>query len=280
LEKQLSTALGVEWKVDINPLAIYPYAPEGGYAQRSLGAVLKGYVSRTRSGRHNTNMTSYVEGAVSQLNYFNGRFPDIGKDEVNTICHAHTLIMDIDEAEKVQYNGCDIVDGKLRILFLPAYLGTNVGDALSLLPDVLNAAEQPAGTDGKPPVMGPQARMSIAKDWEAQIGALQTKVDKMLGTSIKLNPNWDENFAKLKASKDVRGNWERDYGSVVYQYFDGALGQMNYHKFGEDEMLQEGLLEAVEKKGIALRVVDKLTQAKATYNGCAVEDGVLYIEVR
>jgi len=188
--------------------------------------------------------------------------------------------MDIDEAEKVQYNGCDIVDGKLRILFLPAQLGTNVGDALSLLPDVLNAAEQPAGPDGKPPIMGPQARMSISKDWDGQIGALQTRVDKMLNTSIKLNPMWDENFAKLKASKDVRRNWERDYASVVYQYFDGALSQLNYHKFGEDEMLQEGLLEAVEKKEIALRVVDKLTQDKATYNDCAVEDGVLYIQVR
>jgi hypothetical protein len=44
-------------------------------------------------------------------------------------------------------------------------------------------------------------------------------------------------------------------------------------------MLQEGLLEALEKKEIAIRVVDKLTDEKATYNGCTIEDGVLYIEV-
>jgi hypothetical protein len=45
-------------------------------------------------------------------------------------------------------------------------------------------------------------------------------------------------------------------------------------------MLQEGLLEALEKKEVAIRVVDKLTDDKATYNGCTVEEGVLYIEVR
>jgi hypothetical protein len=44
LEKQLSTALGAEWKVDINPLAVYPYAEADSYAQRSFGACLKRYV--------------------------------------------------------------------------------------------------------------------------------------------------------------------------------------------------------------------------------------------
>jgi hypothetical protein len=45
LETKLSKALGAEWKVDINPLAIYPYAQEGSYAQRSLGACLKAYAA-------------------------------------------------------------------------------------------------------------------------------------------------------------------------------------------------------------------------------------------
>ncbi len=41
LEKQLSTAMGAEWKIDINPLAVFPYAQEGNYSQKSLGSVLK-----------------------------------------------------------------------------------------------------------------------------------------------------------------------------------------------------------------------------------------------
>jgi hypothetical protein len=41
LEKQLSAAMGTEWKIDIDPLAVFPYAPEGNYSQRSLGSVLK-----------------------------------------------------------------------------------------------------------------------------------------------------------------------------------------------------------------------------------------------
>jgi hypothetical protein len=58
----------------------------------------------------------------------------------------------------------------------------------------------------------------------------------------------------------------------------GIILRANCAKFGEDEMLQEGLLEALEKKEIAIRVVDKLTDDKSTYNGCTIDDGVLYIE--
>jgi hypothetical protein len=235
-------------------------------------------------------MASYIEGAVSSINWYNGHHPDNGKEEVNTICHARTLIMDVDESGKNSYNGCDVVDGKLRILFVASYLGTNVGDALNELPLALNAAEQPAGPDGKPPVLGALARLSIAQEYTAQIGPLQEKFDKMLNTPIKLNPNWDENFAKLKNfkeadswekqdSKDGTRPFEKRFGAAAFNYFEGALSQMNYHKFGDDDMLQEGLLEALEKKEIVIRVVDKLADEKATYNGCTIEDGVLYIEV-
>ncbi len=226
-----------------------------------------------------TNSPSYIEGAVSQINWYNSRFPDQGKKEVNTICHAHTLIMDVDESGKNSYNGCDVVDGKLRIVFVPNYLGTNCGDALSNLPVALNNAEQPAGPDGKPPVLGALARLSIAQEYDAEIAPLQEKIDKVLGTPLKLNPNWDANFAKLKSSKKNDETWEKRFGAAAKNYFDGCLSQMTYHKFGEDEMLQEGLLEALEKKEITIRVVDKLTDDKNTYNGCAIEDGVLYIEV-
>jgi hypothetical protein len=53
LEKTLSTVLGgVEWKVDINPLAIYPYAEQDSYAQRDLGGTLKGYVPNRLSPKY------------------------------------------------------------------------------------------------------------------------------------------------------------------------------------------------------------------------------------
>lgn len=162
---------------------------------------------------------------------------------------------------------------------MPNYLGTNCGDALSELPIALNNAEQPAGPDGKPPVLGALARLSIAQEYDTEIAQLQAKFDKVLNTPLKLNPNWEANYAKLKSSKKDSGTWEKRFGAAAKNYFDGCHNQLTYHKFGEDEMLQEGLLEALEKKEITIRVVDKLTDAKNTYNGCAIEDGVLYIEV-
>jgi hypothetical protein len=188
--------------------------------------------------------------------------------------------MDVDEEKRFNYTGCDVVDGKLRILFHPKYLGTNISDALVYLPDALNKAEQPAGKDGKPPVMGVLARLGISKDYAPQIGAVEEKINKMLKTTIKLNPMWDENFAALKAGKDVRDDWEKEFGNMVFLYFQGAATQMEYQKFGEDDMLQEGLLEAIEKHEIAFRVVDKLVQNHSSYNECLIEDGVLYIRVR
>jgi hypothetical protein len=189
-------------------------------------------VRRTPIQSARTDTSSYVEGAISRLDWYLGRFPDGGKDEVNTICHAHTLVLEVDETEQNTYNGCDVVDGKLRMLFVPNYLGTNVGDTLQELPVALNKAEQPAGADGKPPVMGTLARLSVKQEYDAKIAPLQAKIDKVLGTPLKLNPDWDANFAKLKAAKDTRGDWEHRFGAAAYNYFDGALSRLLYHKVG------------------------------------------------
>jgi hypothetical protein len=40
-EKKFSDLLGVEWKINIDPAAIYPYAEEGSYGHSSLGACIK-----------------------------------------------------------------------------------------------------------------------------------------------------------------------------------------------------------------------------------------------
>jgi hypothetical protein len=115
---------------------------------------------------------------------------------------------------------------------VPNYLGTNVGDALQDLPAALNKAEQPAGADGKPPVMGALARLSVKQEYDAKIAPLQAKFDKVLNTPLKLNPDWDANFAKLKAAKEAGSNWEKRFGAAAYNYFEGALNQLKYHKVG------------------------------------------------
>lgn len=116
------------------------------------------------------------------------------------------------------------------MLFVPSYLGTNAGDALQDLPAELNKAEQPAGADGKAPVLGALARLSIKQEYDANIAPLQAKFDKVLATPLKLNPDWDANYAKLKAAKKDEANWEKRFGAAAINYFEGALSQLNYHK--------------------------------------------------
>ena len=69
----------------------------------------------------------------------------------------------------------------------------------------------------------------------------------------------------------------REWGGTFVSYFEGAEYILKYQKFGEDDMLQEGFNEAVEKGEIAIRIVDKLNAG--SYNESVIEDGVLYLQV-
>ncbi|KAK3329885.1 hypothetical protein B0H66DRAFT_40504 [Apodospora peruviana] len=265
LEKQLSELLGEIWTIDINPNAIWPYHGDG-YAKESLGSCIK----------------SYVEGAIYQLRYLSGRYGDNEfNKEINTICHAHVLTLDLEENSppRFSYGGCDVLDGKLRILFVEGSLGTNIDYCLqenNLLP-ALNAAP-----DDRP--LSFTVRQGIRMDYEPVIGETRKKIAEMLGKKedeIKLTPNFDDSFAKLSAAIKVKGNsirddWQNNLGSFTYKYFEGLASQMNYLKVGEDDLIQEGFLEAVDKCEMAFRIVDKLEYD--SYCEVMVKDGVLYVQ--
>jgi hypothetical protein len=104
-QDQLKEILGTEWKIEINPLAIYPYA-EDEYPKTRLGTCLK----------------SYAEGVVYKLKYFLSTYGDEGKKEINEVCFAHTVDMVADERDKKKicsYTDCTVKDGVLTILFNP-----------------------------------------------------------------------------------------------------------------------------------------------------------------
>ncbi|KAK3694411.1 hypothetical protein B0T22DRAFT_70583 [Podospora appendiculata] len=264
IEKQLSDLLGATWTTEINPNAIWPYNNDG-YAKDSLGSCIKGY----------------LEGAIYQIRYLVGKYGDDFKDEMNTICHAHVLTLGVEETTppRFSYCGCDVQDGKLRILFLDTYLGTNIDYACQ--EDALVPALNNAPSD-KP--LSFKVRLGIRTDYDSNIKAVLHKVAEMLGKTdedIKLNPNFEDTFAKLDAASKVKGNsvrddWQQNMGSFALKYFEGLVWQMNYQKVGEDEMVQEGFLEAVEKLEIAFRIVEKLTYD--SYCEVVIEDGVLYLQ--
>ncbi|KAI1411528.1 hypothetical protein F5Y13DRAFT_200825 [Hypoxylon sp. FL1857] len=264
IERQLSDVLTVPWTVDVNPNQLYAYAKDG-YAKESLGNCI----------------ASYVNGAIFRLKEFVDYAGEQGLKELNTICHTHTLTIDLDDAKRFPYCGADIHEGKLRILFAPDHLGTNIDNALDrdILLKALNEAPGPA-SDGAA-TLSFAARSDISKEYDPRAEELRNQVAQILEKpDIKLNPNFEDTFAKLqqesKENTDFRSDWESLLGSFTRLYFEGLVNQLKYQKFDQDDLLREGFHEAVDKGEIAFRIVDKLKYD--SYCECEVEGGVLYLQ--
>ena len=206
--------------------------------------------------------------------------PELAK-EINTIAHAHVLTMDVDDSEpkRFSYCSCDVSEGKLRILFRPDSLGTNIDHACQqdqLFP-ALNAA---APGDDKP--MNFVVRTFIRANYDPKIAATQAKIGALVEKpDIKLVPNFEDTFAKLEAASKVKGNdvrddWQENLGEFAIKYFEGLAWQMKNQKFEDDDMLREGFNEGVDKGEITFRIVDSLKYG--SYAEVVIEDGVLYIQ--
>lgn len=203
------------------------------------------------------------------------------KNEVNAICHAHVLTLEFDDTDPPRFStgGCDVQDGKLRILFSETGLGVNIDYCLqdsTLLP-ALNAAPRDAP-------LSFTARANIRAEYDAKVGEARKQIAELLGKGedeITLNPNFEANFAALSAAAeagntDLQRNWQESLGSWTLRYFEALAYQMKSMKVAEDEMVREGLLEAVGNNEYAVRVVDSLKYD--SYCEADIEDGTLYLQ--
>jgi hypothetical protein len=263
----LTETLGTEWTIVINPLAIWPYA-EDSWAKDSLGSCL----------------ASYLDGAISRFKDFASKYGDDGKQELNSIAYKHQLNMEYDDKKTYSYCGPAIQDGQVVILFSAKQLGTNSYYALSEseFQKALNSAPPPPSANGHTSPMSYAARTSIKQDWDPKIEELQKQIGTLLEMpDIKLEPNFESNFAvfKAKASEKksgIRDDWESYLGSFTYQYFEGLMSTLQWKEFGDDDMLREGFQEGVSKGEVQFKVVEKLE--KGNYNECLLKDGVLYMQ--
>ncbi|KAK1724777.1 uncharacterized protein BDZ83DRAFT_577858 [Colletotrichum acutatum] len=271
LQKQLSDVLGAEWTLkDINPNALYPYAQDG-YAKESLGSCIEQYVSE----------------AIYNLKSFAERYGEDGKSELNSICHARSLAIDLDDrpkGERVSYCGVLVKEGGvLAIVFSEGNLGTNISSAVETqgLLAALNAAPAAPGSVA---VMSFAARNAVRQDYDPQIEETRMSLADMLERpDIALCPNFETNFEKMKAAaatkgSEVRSDWEANFGLFTRMYFEGLRSQMRYQKFDDDDMLREGFNEAAEKGQIHFRIVDKM--AYATYGEVVLEDGLICLQTQ
>jgi len=257
-EKRISDILGEPWTVDVDPLAIYPYAQDD-YAKESTGDMI----------------ANYIGDATSQLESYVSNFGDDAKDEINRAFSAHSIIMDIDVDKKYTYCGVTASPtGQLVILFGEGYLGTNISDALQRehLTKALNEVSASKGG------LSYIARTGISTEYDARIQPTQKKVNELLQTPMVLEPGFDEAYAKLAAASDkVSSGWEGNLGSFVKLYMEAFAGALRDQKFGEDEMIREEFVERVDKARVVFRIVDDGAM-KEPYNECVLENGVLYLQ--
>ncbi|KAI0098424.1 hypothetical protein F4814DRAFT_121591 [Daldinia grandis] len=265
IEQKLSDTLTTPWTVDVNPNQLYAYAEEG-YAKESLGSCI----------------ADYINGAIYRLNEFKDRAGEDGLKELNTICYAHVITIDLDDASRFSYCGADVHEGKLRILFAPGKLGTNIDYALDreVLLKALNEAPAPASDEAA--TLSFAARSDISKEYDPKAEEIRAQIADILSKpDIKLSPNFEDTFAKLKAASeantaDFRSDWDGLLGSFTRLYWEGLVYQLKCHGFAGDELLLECFHEAVEKGEIAFRIVDTLKYD--SYCECEIEDGVLYLQ--
>jgi hypothetical protein len=222
----------------------------------------------------------YVAGALESLEQYVIEYGEDGKSELNTLASSHTITMDVISKPDIRYTDCEIVGGVLRILFVKDMLGHNIRDSLKNLLEAINQA----GISSDDTSLDFNARSSIRIDYEPKIGAVQAKFHTTLATpTFDLEPNFEHNYAALlaynknnKSTSFGHRDWQKKLGQLTLLYFSGFVDTMENMGWGDDEMVGEGVKEAVEKNQIALRIVDKLS--KKRYNECVVEHGVLYIQ--
>lgn len=117
--------------------------------------------------------------------------------------------MDETTPKRFSYNGCDISGRKLRMLFVPDCLGTNIDytcEEGNLFP-ALSAAS--LLVDGG--TLSFTARLGIQTDYDPAIEACRKQIAEMVGKpDFKLIPGFEETFKKLMAESKVKGSGVRE----------------------------------------------------------------------
>jgi hypothetical protein len=196
---------------------------------------------------------------------------ELMKDEINSVCPKH--IVTLVPSDQFSYSGTEVLDGKLCLVFHPNCLGSNINDVAQKLADTLSTAPQPEGAS----ILSYNARHSIKTEYDGEITPLLEKARTALqNPEFQFEPGFEAIGEMLKNSKEVRDDWQTNLGSFAKSYFESFVDKLADEKFGEDELLREGLEESVTKGVLKLRVVEKLASG---YNEILVEDGALVIQV-
>ncbi|KAJ7782065.1 hypothetical protein DFH07DRAFT_765040 [Mycena maculata] len=219
-QARIKALTGTDFTININAAEVWAYAA----------------ADNTSAG---TCFSAYVEGFISALQSFMEKFEDNGKTFFNEAVTQSELTLSVNLlGDKGETITSEVRDGVYHILFRHDRLGYNQ----SWLTDTMLPAIEAAPHEG----FSLSAKNSIENDYDSEIDELREEINKLVGTEVTLDPNFEENYKALSGLKDK--NWQQRFGQTVLKYFQGLKYQLERQGFAEDEMLQEGLQEIVETK--------------------------------
>ena len=223
-----------------------------------------------------------MEGATDRIAAFAATYGPAGLADLNRLAAHHTISIAPTSDPSIAYTACTITAaGALALLFSSGNLGVNAAYSTDNLADALDAADVVAN-GGDVTVLGFHARHGIRTDYEPRIEGVKARVASALGLRVlALTPNWEANYAMLAGyvprNYHFPREFQKSFALFTYEYFEGFADVLEELGFGTDEMLREWFRDGVEKNEVAVRVVDRL-KAGEGYNGCVVENGVLYLQ--
>ncbi|CAK5268647.1 unnamed protein product [Mycena citricolor] len=249
-EEQLSKLLGVTFTLAYNPNELAAYVKD---------------LDRTSVGN---TLSGYTNGFISAVTSFLEKYGEDGKTHFNEAVSNSQLTIAVNSlGEGAPTISADVKDGVFRILFQHERFGYNItSQSEIILPAIEGAAR-----DG----FSLQAKNSIEKHYTEEIDSLKKEIEAITGISgVILDPNFEENYQTLLTLPDPK--WQPNFGRVHLNYFEGLKGQLESQGFKKDDMLQEGLQEALPSKTFKIRIVKQTTGNKT--NEIVIEDGVAYLQ--
>ena len=253
ISAKIAALLGEPYSLEVDMHALYPYAAEG-YAKDRPGEMTK----------------DYFEGFVYQLESYLKTYGDDGKATFNSTVSTKQITLEIDDTGNISYSGCDIKEGRFRILAGENYLASNISDACRNILQAVENAEAAAGATG----LSVGAKANVKETIDKELPALEKVFSEILGTKITLDANLESNYSKNRGNQSFN---DSILGTVTVAYFQGFVSNLEYLKFKGDEMMQDAFQEACEKSTIRLEVVDALQHG--TYNDVIFEGGMCKLQV-
>lgn len=192
---------------------------------------------------------SYFDSTAGFVEKFVTKFGTDGQMQLNKLASSHTVTLApaLHGEIKKGFTGCDIRDGKLRILFLKDKLGQNTASAATELGNAVTAAEieSEAGSSGSE--LSLAARNSVRTIYEVQVGAVLNEVRTISAApTLEFVPNFTTNYTAIRAYVAANGDqrigsdWDSKFGESTLRYFSGFARQLERQKFSKDSLLQEG----------------------------------------